>query len=66
MAGSGDVNADKLQAENSKIKIAGNGVAYVNVSENIDAKMIGPGAVKYMGNPSITTSKLGAGSVSKM
>lgn len=66
MAGSGDVNADKLQAENSKIKIAGNGVAYVNVSENIDAKMIGPGAVKYMGSPTITTSKLGAGSVSKM
>jgi hypothetical protein len=66
MAGSGDVNADKLQAENSKIKIAGNGVAYVNVSENIDAKMIGPGAVKYMGSPTITTSNLGAGSVSKM
>lgn len=66
MAGSGDVNADKLSAENSKIKIAGNGTAYVNVSESIDAKMVGPGAVKYMGDPSITTSKLGAGSVSKM
>ncbi|HET8828710.1 MAG TPA: head GIN domain-containing protein [Pelobium sp.] len=66
MAGSGDVNADKLIAENSKISIAGNGTAYVNVSENIDAKIIGPGAVRYLGDPEITTRKLGEGSVSRM
>lgn len=66
MAGSGDVNADKLEAENSKIKIVGNGTAFVNVVESISAKIIGPGAVKYMGSPEITTQKLGEGSVSKM
>lgn len=66
MAGSGDVRAEELLAENSKIKIAGNGIAYVQVSESINAKMVGPGAVKYLGNPAITTSKLGAGSVSKL
>jgi hypothetical protein len=38
----------------------------VHVKENIDAKIVGPGEVKYLGNPTITTSKLGAGSVSKM
>ncbi len=66
MAGTGDLNADKLVAKNSKIKIAGNGVAYLHVTESIDAKLIGPGAVKYLGDPSITTNKLGAGVVSKM
>ncbi len=66
MAGSGDVNADKLRAENSKVKIAGNGTAYVNVSTNLDAKIVGPGTVKYLGNPTITTQKLGEGSVSKI
>lgn len=66
MAGSGDVNADKLIAENSKIKIVGNGIAFVNVLQTIDAKIIGSGGVKYMGNPKITTQKLGDGSVSKM
>ncbi len=66
MAGSGDINAEQLDAENSKIKIAGNGTAYVQVSESIDAKMLGPGAVKYNGNPEIKTSKLGQGTVSPM
>ncbi len=66
MSGSGDVNADKLEADNSKIKIAGNGIAYVNVANNIDAKILGPGEVKYLGNPEITTRKLGEGTVSKM
>ncbi|HEX7367049.1 MAG TPA: head GIN domain-containing protein [Pelobium sp.] len=65
MAGSGDVNAEKLLAENAKIKIAGNGIAYVNVSETIDAKIVGNGGVKYIGEPTITTKKLGEGSVSK-
>nr|WP_294895754.1 head GIN domain-containing protein [uncultured Pedobacter sp.] len=66
MAGSGDVNADKLEAETTKIKIAGNGIAYVNVKNSIDAKLVGPGAVKYIGNPKITTQKLGEGTVSRM
>ncbi len=66
MAGSGDLNADKLEVKTTKIKIAGNGVAYVNVSERIEAKLVGPGQVKYIGNPEIITSKIGAGSVSPM
>ena len=66
MAGSGDVNADKLVTENTKVKIAGNGTAYINASKTIDAKIVGPGAVKYVGEPSITTKKIGDGSVSKM
>ncbi|WP_017258923.1 head GIN domain-containing protein [Pedobacter arcticus] len=66
MAGSGDVNADKLEAENTKVKIAGIGTAYINASKTIDAKIVGPGAVKYVGEPIITTKKIGDGSVSKM
>lgn len=65
MAGSGDVNAEKLLAENTKIKIAGNGIAYVNASETIDAKIVGNGGVKYIGEPTITTKKLGEGTVTK-
>lgn len=66
MAGSGDLNADKLIAAKSNIKIAGNGVAYVHVTDSIDAKIVGLGEVKYMGNPTITSKKIGDGSVSKM
>ena len=66
MAGSGDVNADKLVAENSKIKVAGIGTAYVHVTENIDAKIAGPGMVKYIGNPEITSNIIGNGGVSEM
>ncbi|MFC5284133.1 head GIN domain-containing protein [Pedobacter alpinus] len=66
MSGSGDVNADKLIAETVKVKLAGNGVAYVYAESELEAAIVGPGEVKYLGNPNITTSKLGNGKVSKM
>lgn len=66
LAGSGDLNADKLLSENTKIKIAGNGAAYVNVKDNLDVKIVGPGAVNYFGDPKVSTKKLGEGTVNKM
>lgn len=66
MSGSGDINADNLIAENVKIKLAGNGVAYVYAEDELEATIVGTGEVKYRGNPNITTSKLGSGKVSKL
>lgn len=66
MAGSGDVNADKLIAETVKVKLAGNGVAYVYAENELEATIVGIGEVKYLGNPNITSSKLGSGKISKM
>lgn len=66
LTGSGDVNADKLIAENVKVKLAGNGFAYVYAESELEAAIVGSGEVKYLGNPNITTSKLGTGKVSKM
>ena len=52
--------------ETSTIKIAGISNVYIHVKDSIDATLLGTGSVKYLGNPTITVSKIGSGEVVKL
>jgi len=65
IAGSGDVAAGKLESNDCAVSIAGSGGAKVNVSENLYSQITGSGDVRYSGNPQVSTSIIGSGSVWK-
>ncbi len=64
--GSGDVRANRLKAENAKVKIGGSGSTYIYVNENLDVHIGGSGSVYYGGNPSINSRVNGSGSLRKI
>lgn len=67
VVGSGDFTARGMTTGNTKVSVAGSGDATVNVSDRLDASVVGSGDVHYTGSPkSINTSKAGSGSVSRM
>ena len=66
LSGSGDLNAFNCPVETSKIKVSGTGDAEVNVTNSIDAIVLGSGTVKHKGNTKSTTKKVyGSGSVDR-
>jgi hypothetical protein len=66
MSGSGNLNAFNLELETAKIKNAGSGVAEVNVSNSLEAAVVGSGSVKHKGNTKTVTKKqYGAGVVER-
>jgi hypothetical protein len=67
VSGAGDIIADSMSSESSKISISGSGGADVLVSRELDAKVAGSGHVRYRGSVSeLHTSISGSGSVEKM
>lgn len=66
VAGSGEIHAFELLSETTNINIAGSGDAEVFASKKLDVTIAGVGDVKYRGNPAVTQSKAGAGSVRKV
>lgn len=67
VVGSGDYTARGVVTGSTRVSVAGSGDATVNVSDKLDASIVGSGDVHYTGAPkSINTSKAGSGSVSRM
>jgi hypothetical protein len=66
MSGSGNMNAFACELENAKIKMSGSGNCELNVSNTLDAIVMGSGVLKHKGNTKNLTKKVyGSGSVER-
>ena len=61
MAGSGDVHADRLAADNISVSLVGSGNAYLRASRAATISIVGSGDVTIKGTRNCRVSKLGAG-----
>ncbi|QEC75989.1 head GIN domain-containing protein [Mucilaginibacter ginsenosidivorax] len=67
VAGSGDYTARDLTTNTASVRVAGSGDARVNVSQKLEASVVGSGDVYYTGSvKSVSSSKIGSGDVSRM
>ncbi len=67
LAGSGDYSARDLVTATAAVRVAGSGDVRVNVSQKLDASIVGSGDVHYTGSvKSVSSSKIGSGDVSRM
>lgn len=66
VSGSGSIKAFACPVETAKIKVSGSGLGELNVSNTIDALILGSGVVKHKGSTKNTTKKVyGSGSVER-
>jgi flagellar motor switch/type III secretory pathway protein FliN len=66
ISGPGSINGFSCPVDSAKIKVAGSGVAELNVTNSIDAVVAGNGMVKHKGNTKNTVKKIyGSGSVDR-
>jgi hypothetical protein len=66
VSGSGNINAYNCALENAQVKITGTGVCELNVTNNIDALVMGSGQVKHKGNTKSTQKRVyGTGTVAR-
>ncbi len=63
LTGSGSYHGDALETREGTVKVSGSGNAVVNVSDRLDAQVIGSGSVEYIGDPALRRNVTGAGSV---
>ena len=66
IAGSGNYHAENLQSENSTVKIAGTGNAWLFAEQTLDINIAGMGNVNYKGNASVTQNIAGTGKIKKI
>lgn len=66
ITGTGNIDAENLEALESSIEISGLGKAKLNVSKKLDVNISGFGKVDYKGNPTINQVISGAGKVNKI
>lgn len=65
LAGAGHVNAGELKADDVTFRIEGFGTAVVYANKTLDATIKGAGKIKYRGNPEVTQSIEGLGSIER-
>ena len=66
VSGSGTLNGFNCALETAKAKVSGPGLCQLNVSSNIDAMVVGNGAVKHKGNTKSAQKKIyGSGSIDR-
>jgi len=65
MAGAGNIAGGGLQTQSSAVNITGAGSVNIAVSDTLNAQISGAGRVFYIGDPIVTQSVLGAGSVTR-
>lgn len=66
VSGSGSITAFDCPLESCKVKISGSGIAELNVTNTIDALVVGSGTIKHKGNTKNATKKVyGSGSVDR-
>lgn len=63
LSGSGNVDAEELQAQDAVIAIDGSGNVDVAVSDALSAEISGSGRVTYSGDPSVDSEVSGSGDV---
>lgn len=66
VSGSGSLNAFNCPLEKAKVKVSGSGLAELNVTDTIEAVVVGSGSVKHKGNTKNATRKVyGSGTVDR-
>lgn len=65
VSGAGHVDAEDLKTKDVEIKIEGVGTGTVYATETLYARIEGVGRIKYSGNPEVTKSVEGLGSVTR-
>ena len=66
VSGSGTLNGYNCALETAKAKVSGSGLCQLNVSNNIDALVVGNGQVKHKGNTKSAQKKIyGSGTVER-
>lgn len=65
ISGSGRFDGDELVSSSGHVSISGSGRAVVKVTDDLDVEVSGSGRVEYLGDPTVTSSISGSGSVSK-
>ncbi|WHZ06535.1 MAG: hypothetical protein OJF59_000288 [Cytophagales bacterium] len=66
ISGSGSLNAFACELEKAKVKISGSGNCEVNVTQNLDALVLGSGTIKHKGSTKEVTKKVyGSGSIDR-
>jgi len=66
ISGSGNFHAEDLKSENTKVKIAGSGDAYLFADSTLDINIAGVGNVNYKGNASVSQNVAGSGKIKKI
>ena len=66
ISGPGTFNGFACPLDNAKVKVSGSGICQLNVTQNMDALVLGNGQVKHKGNTKNTTKKVyGSGVVER-
>jgi hypothetical protein len=66
IAGSGEVNAARLEARRATVSITGCAAAALWVHDRLEAGVSGSGAVRHFGDPAIEKSVKGSGRVERL
>ena len=66
VSGSGSINGFNCALEKAKVKVSGSGSCQLNVTDNLDALVLGSGNVKHKGNTKTAIKKIyGSGAVDR-
>jgi hypothetical protein len=66
VSGSGSINGFNCGLETAKVKVSGSGICELNVTNNLDALLLGNGMIKHKGNTKNVQKKVyGSGSVDR-
>jgi hypothetical protein len=66
VAGPGSFNGLNCPLDNAKVKVSGSGLCQLNVTQNMDALVLGNGQIKHKGNTKSTQKKIyGAGIIER-
>ena len=63
VAGSGELHGFECEAKNAECSVAGSGTIEVYATEKLDASVTSSGEIRYRGNPEVSKSILGSGSI---
>lgn len=65
VAGSGELHGFECKAENAECSVAGSGTIEVYAVDKLDASVASSGEIRYRGNPTVSKSIVGSGSIEK-
>lgn len=66
MGGAGNLNSFNLELETAKIKLSGSGVAELNVTNSLEASVLGSGSIKHKGNTkNLSKKQYGSGTIDR-
>lgn len=61
--GSGDIQATDLTSRTAQVRITGSGDVELHAADSLNARLLGTGNVRYLGNPTVEVNSLGSGTV---